>query len=79
MGKVVKLTVSLPQEAVDFADRLAEEKKTSRSAVIAECLLEADKQKKEADLKEGYLSQVDEDRKIASEAWKIAREIWPEY
>jgi metal-responsive CopG/Arc/MetJ family transcriptional regulator len=52
--QVVKLTVSVPAELVKLADKVAKEKKISRSKVVSSCLQELAKQRFQADLEEGY-------------------------
>jgi metal-responsive CopG/Arc/MetJ family transcriptional regulator len=79
MGKTTKLTISLPTELVSFADKMAEERKISRSQVISESLREVVKKKKEEELKEGYLAMAEEHKRIANESWELAREVWPEW
>jgi metal-responsive CopG/Arc/MetJ family transcriptional regulator len=65
MSKATKVTISLPEELVKFADTVAEEKKTSRSQVIRECLKEAERQKESELLKKGYLAMAAEHKKLA--------------
>jgi len=40
MAETAKITISLPKELISLADKLAEEKKISRSRVVSECLSE---------------------------------------
>jgi metal-responsive CopG/Arc/MetJ family transcriptional regulator len=52
--QVVKVTVSVPSELVKMADKVAKERKTSRSKVVASCLEELAKKRLEAELEAGY-------------------------
>jgi metal-responsive CopG/Arc/MetJ family transcriptional regulator len=49
-ANVVKLTVSVPAELVKMADKVARERKTSRSKVVSSCLQELAKKRFEAEL-----------------------------
>jgi metal-responsive CopG/Arc/MetJ family transcriptional regulator len=49
-----KVTVSLPEELVEYADRLANEQSSSRSAVIADLLEWRRSRAKDALAREGY-------------------------
>ena len=40
MSQVVRLTISLPRDMISFADKVAGERKISRSKVISLCLQE---------------------------------------
>ena len=71
--QVVKLTVSVPAELVKLADKVAKEKKISRSKVVSSCLQELAKQRFEADLEEGYKAMAKEEQRE-----KDAME-WAEY
>ncbi len=63
--QVVKLTVSVPAELVKLADKVAKEKKISRSKVVSSCLQELAKQRFQADLEEGYKAMAKEEKKLA--------------
>ena len=60
--QVVKLTVSVPAELVKLADKVAKEKKISRSKVVSSCLQELAKQRFQADLEEGYKAMAKEEK-----------------
>lgn len=75
MAQVEKLTISLPKEIVLFADKLAKEKKTSRSKVIALCLKEAAKQRELAELEEGYRVMGKENEELAKLTYEAQREV----
>ena len=61
--QVVKLTISVPAELVKLADKVAKEKKISRSKVVSTCLQELAKQRFQADLEEGYKAMAKEEKR----------------
>ena len=68
--QVVKLTISVPRELVKMADKVAKEKKISRSKVVTSCLQELAKQRLEAELEEGYRAMAkDEQREKEAMEW----------
>ena len=68
--QVVKVTVSVPSELVKMADKVAKERKTSRSKVVASCLEELAKQRLEAEMEEGYRAMArDEQREKEALEW----------
>jgi metal-responsive CopG/Arc/MetJ family transcriptional regulator len=79
MGKTIKLSISMPDDLVAFTDKMAEEKKISRSQVISECMRALEKKWKEEELKEGYLAMAEEHKKFAALVFEAQREILPEW
>ena len=77
--QVVKLTVSVPAELVKLADKIAKEKKISRSKVVSSCLQELAKQRFQADLEEGYKAMAKEEKQLARETFEVQSEIVPEW
>ena len=74
-----RITLSLPSDAIKFADEIAREKRTSRSKVISSYLRElADKRLLEQ-MEEGYKALAKENRQFANEAINIAHEVLPEW
>jgi metal-responsive CopG/Arc/MetJ family transcriptional regulator len=68
--QVVKVTVSVPSELVKMADKVAKERKTSRSKVVSSCLEELAKQRLTAELEEGYRAMAsDEQREKEALEW----------
>ena len=68
--QVVKVTVSVPAELVKMADKVAKERKTSRSKVVASCLEELAKKRLEAEMEEGYRAMArDEQREKEALEW----------
>ncbi len=79
MGRTLKLTVTLPGELILVADRIAKEKKISRSKVISTCLQELAEKQKAKDMAEGYLHMAREQKRLAEAASKIETEVLPEW
>ena len=68
--QVVKVTVSVPSELVKMADKVAKERKTSRSKVVASCLAELAKKRLEAEMEAGYRAMArDEQREKEALEW----------
>ena len=68
--QVVKVTVSVPKDLVKMADKVAKERKTSRSKVVSSCLQELAKKRFEAELEEGYRAMAaDEQREKDALEW----------
>ena len=61
--QVVKVTVSVPKDLVKMADKVAKERKTSRSKVVSSCLQELAKQRFQAELEEGYRAMAADERR----------------
>ncbi len=77
--RVAKITISLPRPLLEFADRLAGERETSRSEVIADLIKKAEKERIEAEMEEGYRELAEENRREAEEAWPLAVETMLKY
>ncbi len=73
--RVVKLTISIPKELVQVADKIAKERKTSRSKVVSSCLQELAKKKLEEELEEGYRAMSKINKKIANEFFQAQSEV----
>ena len=68
--QVVKVTASVPKDLVKMADKVAKERKTSRSKVVSSCLQELAKQRFQAELEEGYRAMAaDEQREKDAMEW----------
>ncbi|MBI4298146.1 MAG: CopG family transcriptional regulator [Chloroflexi bacterium] len=72
--KVAKVTVSLPKELLNLADRLARERSTTRSGVIAELLQREEEARIQALMAEGYREMADENRRFAAETLPLVGE-----
>lgn len=79
MGRTAKLTISLPEELISFADQVAREKKISRSKVLASCLQELAERHRAADMAEGYKAMAKEQEQLAAIASEIEHEVLPEW
>jgi len=79
MSQVVKLTISVPRDLISFADKVANERKISRSKVISSCLQEFAEQRRLAELEEGYKVMAEEHRQFAAVALALAHEVVPDW
>jgi len=75
----VKVTISLPDELADFADKLAAEAGRPRSQIIAALIEERRLRELRERLAEGYRYYAEENRRFAEAALPLAAEIWDEY
>jgi metal-responsive CopG/Arc/MetJ family transcriptional regulator len=73
-SKVAKITISLPEELLALADRLANERSQTRSGVIAQLLEEEERSRIQALMEEGYSEMADENRRLAEEAFPLVSE-----
>jgi len=79
MGRTIKLTISLSEELISFADELAREKKVSRSKVFATCMEEMASKHREKEMAEGYKAMAQEQKRFAAVTSEIEHEILPEW
>lgn len=79
MGRTAKLTISLPRELISLADRIAKEKKISRSKVVSACLQDLADKQRVAEMAEGYRAMAKEQKQLAAMASKIEHEVLPEW
>ena len=77
MGNVQmsKVTISLPKSLVEFADKLAREKSTTRSGVFTALLAREEEAEVAMSMAEGYQEMADENRLLAEEAFPIVAEM----
>ena len=73
--RVARITISLPKDLADLADRLARERSTSRSGVIAGLLENEEEARLQALMAEGYREVGEENRREAEEALNLPREV----
>ncbi|RMH21063.1 MAG: hypothetical protein D6696_06650 [Acidobacteria bacterium] len=71
-----KVTISLPEDLLRFADAKAAERKTSRSAMISELLVELRASEQDALAREGYRFYADEARAFADSSSQASAEAW---
>lgn len=69
-----KITISINEDFLNELDKIAKLQQTNRSKLINEALKVWEKERIEAELKQGYLAMAKEDKKIAEENLKIIRE-----
>jgi len=74
----VKVTISLPKDLAEFAERFAAETNRSRSRIFADLLERERKEILRNSLIEGYRTLAEENRRFASEAISLAAEVWGE-
>ena len=74
-GRVSKVTISLPQSLLKFADLLAREKSMTRSGVIAKLLEKEEEARTESLMAEGYVELAEENIREAEEALNLTREV----
>jgi len=79
MTRTAKLTVSLPRELISLADRIAREKKISRSKVVSACLQDLAEKQRVAEMAEGYKAMAKEQKHLAAVASKMEHEVVPEW
>ena len=79
MSGLAKLTVSIPKDLITMADKVAKEKKISRSKVVSQCLAELARKTMEDEMAKGYKAFADEHVAFARMAEPAAREVLPEW
>ncbi len=75
MSQVARLTISLPRDMIAFADKVANERKISRSKVVSNCLREFAQKRKVQQMEEGYKAMAEENRKLAKMAFELQRKV----
>lgn len=73
--RVAKVTISLPMSLLEYADRLAKEKSTTRSAVIAQLLEKEEEGSIRGLMAEGYREMAEENRRDAEAALSLTSEV----
>lgn len=73
--RVAKVTISLPMSLLEYADRLAKEKSTTRSAVIAQLLEKEEEGRVRELMAEGYREMAEENRRDAESALSLTSEV----
>ena len=73
--KVAKVTISLPKNLLETADRLAQEWSTTRSGVVGQLLGKEEEAQVQALMTEGYQEMDEENRKEAEEALNVTGEV----
>ena len=75
MRNHAKVTISLPRKLLDYADRVAKERATTRSNVFAELLEKEEQARIQALMDEGYREMAEENRRLAEESFPTASEL----
>ena len=73
--KVAKITISLPRDLLEYADRLARERATTRSRVIARLLEKEEQAHIPGLMEEGYRQLAEENRGEAEEALNLTSQV----
>ena len=73
--KVAKITISLPRDLLDYADRLATERATTRSGLIAGLLEKEEEARIQALMEQGYREMAEENRREAEEALNLTSDV----
>jgi metal-responsive CopG/Arc/MetJ family transcriptional regulator len=75
--KIKNITVSIPRNLVILADKVAKEKKISRSSLVAACLKELADRRLREQLEEGYAAMAEEHMQLANMAIESVHEVLP--
>jgi predicted transcriptional regulator len=73
--RVAKVTISLSKDLLELADRLARERATTRSDVIAHLLAKEEGARIQALMAEGYREMAEENRQLTEETFPLARDM----
>ena len=73
--RTLKVTISLPQELLEFADTVASEKGATRSGVFADLLAEKQRERLHSLMAEGYREFAGENLAQAEEALKFTSPV----
>jgi metal-responsive CopG/Arc/MetJ family transcriptional regulator len=73
--RVAKVTISLPMGLLEYADQLAKENSTTRSAVIARLLEKEEEGRVRELMAEGYREMAEENRRDAEAALNLTSEV----
>lgn len=65
MADSIKMTISLPERLAAVLDRLVREQRTTRSGAIARLLEQAERERLEAEMAEGYRMMAQENAEDA--------------
>ncbi len=72
---IAKVTISLRRELLDYADRAASERATTRSGLIAELLEKEERAGIQALMEAGYREMAEENRCLAEDAFPLVAEM----
>jgi metal-responsive CopG/Arc/MetJ family transcriptional regulator len=77
--KNTKLTISIPRSVLKVTDEIAQEKKITRSKLVAMYLEQMAEEYLKAEMAKGYKAMAEEQRQIAATAQKLQSKIVPEW
>ena len=75
-AELSKITLSLPRDLIDYADRCAREKTTSRSEVVSEALAERRAREERELAQHGYQFYATEAQEFANASASATGEAW---
>ena len=70
-----KITISLPEDVLEWADSLAREQESNRSAVIAKLLKKEEEERTKELMAEGYEAMGEENLQDAEESLGLISEV----
>ena len=73
--KAVKITISLPEDVLEWVDCLAREQDSNRSAVIAKLLKKDEEERTKTLMAEGYKEMAEENLKDAEESLGLTSQV----
>jgi len=79
MTTCIRVTLSLPEQLVWFADMSAAKHNLSRSRFIAGLLQKVAEQEEQLVMAEGYLAMSEDNRQFAEAAVSLAEEVLPQW
>ena len=77
--KTGKITISLPQSLLELADRIARERSTTRSGVIAQLLKKEEEEIIRGLMEQGYREMAEENLRLAEEAFPYTSQMIQQY
>jgi metal-responsive CopG/Arc/MetJ family transcriptional regulator len=78
-AKVQNITVSIPRDLIIIADKVAREKRISRSNLVANCLKELAARQLQEQLEEGYTAMAKEHKRFTDMTIASVHEVLPEW
>ena len=72
---ITRMSIYVPKRLADFAKKVADEEKTSKSALVVKLLEKLEEERERALMEEGYKVLAEEQKKIAQLAFKQQADI----
>ena len=70
-----RMSIYVPRRLADFAEKVADEEKTSKSALVVKLLEKLEEERERALMEEGYKVLAEEQKEIAQLAFKQQADI----